>query len=142
VNRLFTNGALPLLLAILLASGCARLGAVADTGAPTAPPTSSPDPCGAIGSVQAQVTLPEGMDFWDVFPNAGLAPELEGVSGIELIIYAGEVELTNVSGIPGVPRDTIVDNAVCVIMPEGDANLYYDVPREGLTIPGLSTPLP
>lgn len=117
-----------------LAVGCVRSGVGAPIPTASAPPS---DPCAAVGSVVARFVLPAGWDFWDVFPRAGLAPELEGVAGIEVIIYAGEVELTSVSGVPGLPRQTVVDDAVCVIMPNGDANLYYGISREGMAVPSL-----
>jgi hypothetical protein len=97
--------------------------------------SATPDPCGAVGTIQAEFDLPEGSDFWDVFPDAGLAPELEGRSDLHLIVYVGPVVLTNVSGIPGAPRETSVADAVCVILPSGDANLYYDIPRTRMTLP-------
>ncbi|GEM_PF-5696048 len=125
-----------LIIPLVLLAACARIGAGTGEPVPTAA-SPSPDPCGAIGTVQAAFDLPHGMDFWDVFPNAGLAPELGGQSGLHLIVYQGPVELTNVSGIPDVARETTVNDAVCVVMPNGDANLYYDIPRAGMKLPDL-----
>lgn len=124
-----------LLLALALLSVACALGQ-SDPGGqlPTVTPASV-DPCNALGTVLAEFDLPQGMDFWDVFPDAGLAPELEGRSGLQLIVYDGPVELTNVSGIPGIPRETSVTDAVCVVRPNGDASLYYDIPRARMNLP-------
>ena len=117
---------------VLVAAGCAYFGAVAT-------PSSDPsgDPCGASGTVSLSFELPKGVSFWDVFPDAGKAPELEGVEGLRLIIYKGPVELHNLPGIPDAERQPIVQDAVCVVLPDGNANLYYEIPRTNMHIPTL-----
>jgi hypothetical protein len=109
-------------------------------GSPDQLPSPSallPNPCGAAGNVEAHVTLPAGITFWDVFPEAGLAPELDGVQGLELVVFAGDVTVSNIGGMPNIPPQTTLHNAVCVIMPDGTSNLYSDVPRQGMALPSV-----
>ncbi len=124
-----------MLVAVLAASGCG--GTPGAKGLPFTTP-EGPDECGVIGSVAVRFVIPAGQDYHDVLPEAGDAPELEGISGATVIVYQGEVELRNVGGIPGVPPETALRDAICVITPDGVPNVYSDVSRRGIRLPGAT----
>lgn len=125
------NRVIWVLMAMLL-TGCGVAGGLATPVSPT--PVA--DECGVIGTVSLRFVIPEGQDYRDVLPEMGLSPELEGVSGATVIVYAGVVELTNLGGIPGASRESRLMRAICVITPSGEPLVYSNVSRGGMRVPG------
>jgi hypothetical protein len=89
--------------------------------------------CGISGDVAAYFRIPEGNDYRDHFPEMGLSPELDGVSGAFVVVYDGPVQGLFL-GAPGASSGPVVD-ALCVISPDGYPNIYSDVSRDKMSLP-------
>lgn len=128
------QSALAVLAAVALGA-CSPVGASTPLQSPTIASPEESVPCGATGTVLARFVLPAGTGFGDAFPNAGLAPELEGVEGLELVVYEGEITVANLTGVPDASRQTTFTDAVCVIRPDGTETLYTDISHQGISLP-------
>ncbi len=96
--------------------------------------------CAVVGEVAYYFVIPPGSDFHTIFPKAGLAPELDGIDGLFVVTYAGDVQILNLSGggtmLPGGPtRPTTFSDVVCVVSPDGTADVYEDVSHEDMALP-------
>ncbi len=89
--------------------------------------------CGIGGRVAAYFRIPDGNDYRDHFPNMGRAPEIEGASGLFVVVYEGPVSGPFL-GAPGASREPPSD-ALCVITPAGEPLIYGDVSRDGMVLP-------
>jgi hypothetical protein len=73
--------------------------------------------CGARGTVARTVELAHARDFFAVFPEAGLAPELDQEAPAVAFVYLGPVEVPTLTR--GPTRSG--QNAICVVV-QGEAN--------------------
>ena len=70
---------------------------------------------------------------WNVLPAMGMAPELIDAAGPALVVvFDGEYSApwSDDSG-----KQARVAEAVCVVDAEGTANIYFNVSRQGMTLP-------
>jgi len=91
--------------------------------------------CGLEGVADVAFLIPPGTEYDDCVPGLAQSPELRGQAGSLVVLYKGSVGIAYLTGIPGVPRDDIVEGAVCVVTPDGQPNVYSNVTREGLFVP-------
>jgi hypothetical protein len=89
--------------------------------------------CGVSGDIAAYFRIPAGNDYHDHFPKMGKSPEIEGESGLFVVVYDGPVSGLFL-GRPGASREPVTD-ALCVIAPGGEPNIYANASREGMTLP-------
>jgi hypothetical protein len=83
--------------------------------------------------VAAYFRIPEGNDYHDHFPQMGRSPEIEGVSGLFIVVYEGPVTGLFL-GNPGASREPVSD-PLCVITPDGERTIYGGVSRERMVLP-------
>jgi hypothetical protein len=84
--------------------------------------------CGVRGNVAHTVELTHAWDFHTLFPEAGLAPELDRETPAVAFVYLGPVE------IPVMARggDVTPQNAVCVVIQgEPSGYVYSNVDLRG-----------
>jgi hypothetical protein len=85
--------------------------------------------------------VPPGTEVVDWVPGLSGSPELEGQDESLVVLYAGEARHPYLTGIPGATRDQVMEGVVCVVTPDGEPNVYSDVPRTGLRVPpGVEPP--
>jgi len=89
--------------------------------------------CGIGGHIAAYFRIPPGNDYRDHFPEMGRSPEIEGVSGLFVVVYEGPVSGPFL-GRPGASREPVSD-ALCVITQDGERMIYGHVSREGMVLP-------
>lgn len=89
--------------------------------------------CGIGGHIAAYFRVPLGNDYRDHFPEMGRSPEIEGVSGLFVVVYVGPVSGPFL-GRPGASREPVSD-ALCLITQDGERMIYGDVSREGMVLP-------
>jgi hypothetical protein len=106
-------------LALVAAVGCSALGLGGDPRL---------ERCGVRGTVTHRVELTYARDFFTVFPEAGLAPELDQDAAAVAFVYLGPVEVPGM----GRGREVAPHNAVCVAI-EGESNgmVYTNVDLRG-----------
>jgi hypothetical protein len=129
--------------------------AVRDTPFPTALADSSDSPpgfvdpteaaamiaqCPVVGDVAYYFSIPQGSEFRAVFPSAGRAPELEGRDGLFVVLYSGEVMLTNLAHATSAPDGptfrVFLQNVVCIVSdPMVTGDVYYDLSLTDMKLP-------
>lgn len=126
----------PILLAIALACGAAGCTSLpSSTAAPSASDAVSGRTCPGYdpANVLAEFPMPHASSYREYLPKMGISPELDNDSEpAYMVIFNGPV--ATYSGVES--------NVVCVVQHDGTANLYADVSRDGMTLPGASTPGP
>lgn len=90
-------------------------------------------------SAAAAVEIPAGLDYRDILPAMGRSPELEGVSGAFVVVYAGDASVPG-SGRMGDVRRTTIADGVCVVLATGERIIYQHVSRLGMRVPSAVTP--
>jgi hypothetical protein len=92
-----------------------------------------------VGEIAYYFTIPAGSDYRTIFPHGGKAPELEGRDGLFVVVYAGDVQILNLTGggttAPGQTRPTTYSDVLCFVSPSGLPDVYSDVSREGMALP-------
>lgn len=102
---------------------------------------TGPDPrieqCGGGGNrVTAAFDLPRAADFWDYFPAAGRAPELENdFEGAFVVRFEDGFIPPIIHGIDQADAPTTLNGVVCVVPASGWAHLYYDISFDGARSP-------
>ncbi len=91
--------------------------------------------CGLRGTVGVAFLVPPDTDVFGWVPGLEGSPELEGQDGSLVVVYDGEVFAPHLTGIPGATRDPYHSEAVCVVTPDGEPNVYSDISRQGLALP-------
>lgn len=90
------------------------------------------------GDVSYYFAIPVGSSLQAIFPSAGKTPELDGVSGLVVFVYSGDVLLllSTATAMPDGPtqRSTYSD-VLCAVSPAGRPDVYYDVARDGMRLP-------
>ncbi|MEP7361192.1 MAG: hypothetical protein ABI744_06385 [Chloroflexota bacterium] len=81
------------------------------------------------GTVDAYFKIPTGQTYHAVFPQAGLAPEMDGAVEPFVVIYSGEI-----SFVSSVPLESM-HTAVCMYAADGSHNIYPNLPMEGAQLP-------
>jgi hypothetical protein len=120
---------------VLLASLALLVGAsmwlVVDTR-PASGADLAREKCGAGANgnqVDAAFQVQAGREFWDYFPNAGKAPELElDDRPMYFVVFDGPY-------LGPTMTHQVRQNVVCVVNADGDRTIYYDISREGYTRP-------
>jgi hypothetical protein len=88
--------------------------------------------CGAAtngNTVNAAFQVQSGREFWDYFPYAGKAPELESDNRpMYLVVFDGPYVGPTIT-------HQVRENVVCVVNADGDRTIYFDISREGYTRP-------
>lgn len=85
---------------------------------------------GANGNkVDAAFQVQSGIEFWDYFPNAGKAPELEvDDRPMYFVVFDGPY-------LGPTMTHQLRQNVVCVVNADGYRTIYYDISREGYRRP-------
>jgi hypothetical protein len=78
--------------------------------------------------VVAAFDMAHARDFWDYFPAAGMAPELEVDQPAFVVVLSAPVNIPVFGGPGAHPPAT---NAVCVLLEDGTVNVYTDVNLDG-----------
>jgi hypothetical protein len=103
------------------------------------------DLCGADAPgnrLAASFEMPRARDFWDYFPKAGSAPELQRDDPAFVAVFDGEYHTVLLGR--GGPSSAVLTNVVCVVLPpseffpQGEPLIYTDVPRDGFVPPAGS----
>lgn len=90
--------------------------------------------CGIRGTVARTVELAHARDFFTVFPEAGLAPELDQEAPAVAFVYLGPVEVPTI----GRGRRVPLQNAVCVVVQgEPSGNIYPRTSTSAASSPRL-----
>ena len=89
--------------------------------------------CGGEGNrIQAEFRLEHAHDFWQRFPAAGRAPELEiDDNPAEVVVFQGRYDMSKVSAHGIGPQPDHLSRVVCVIQSDGRVLLYADISRTG-----------
>lgn len=120
-------------VALLIASAIA--GAVTGSALGADPPT---DPrvlqCGVGGTLQEIFELPRAKDIWRHLPGMKMAPELAREEGpASVLVYNGPVKGVMVGR--GGLQTSEIPEAICVVLSSGEAIVYANVSRTGLSSP-------
>ncbi len=95
--------------------------------------------CQVAGAIDNYFAIPAGSTLQTVFPSAGKTPELDGVEGLFVAVYDGDVRILNYTGggppAPGSTPQLLFQNVVCVVPPAGEVEVYSDVSHEGMALP-------
>ncbi len=89
---------------------------------------------GSLNDVAAELDLPNGRGFWQMFPSARRAPELESdTNPIHVVVFRGSFNTGDLAmgGAPGFEQPKELDDVVCVIRHDGSMDLYFNVSRVG-----------
>jgi hypothetical protein len=95
--------------------------------------------CQVVGDIASYFVIPPGSDYHSIFPAAGKAPELDGIDGLFVVVYSGDVDVLNLvqstlpAGVTAMPL-TFRD-ALCFVAPSGAADVYYNVSRDNMALP-------
>lgn len=125
------------LVAVLVGIGLVGLVSVATSAAQT-PAEQNVAQCGGAGNSMADsFEIPAANEFWDYFPNAGLAPELSADdSPAYVVVFDGDYKAPAVGFKLGTSAsDVTLSNVVCVVQSNGIVNVYFDVPQVGARRP-------
>ena len=90
--------------------------------------------CSVRGTVDRSFVIAESSDYRDYLPAMGDSPELEGRSGLLVVLYEDPAEVLYLTGIPGASREPVANGVVCVVSPDRTPDVYTDVSREGLDV--------
>jgi len=92
--------------------------------------------CGISGQVAAYFWMEPGSSYRRYFPAMLLSPELDGVDDAFVVVYTGAVVHVNQAPVPGLPANNRLEDALCVVLSNGDHVVYANVSRSGMYLPG------
>jgi hypothetical protein len=94
--------------------------------------------CQVAGAIGYYFVIPPGSSFQTIFPGVGLTPELDGLQGLFVAVYDGDVRILNYTGGRPDPSATFqvnFQNVVCVVPPTGEVEVYSNVSHQVMALP-------
>jgi hypothetical protein len=112
----------------------AAAGFIVGSAAPSIAAGRAVDPgvCGLASDtpVLASFVASPARVIWQRLPALARSPELEEVVGEAFVLVLGDVKAPRAAGGAGAAAPGVLQNAVCVLLPDGPV-LYYNVSRQG-----------
>lgn len=125
----------PMLLGVLaaMALASAALGLIAE-------PTRGTCNRNVSEAASMQFRVADVRELREVLPKLLLTPELEGIDGLEVVIFQGTHRAVPVYGglRTELAEQGAFDRVVCVVTPKGEENYYSGVDLSGLDLTGIT----